>query len=121
MYSPGSNVGNLHFLWKVPVNADSHDVFESSQSAIEKVKKLHSTVSHLCYEERNVQEIWPYSPQIKPLALRWFYKEVSNDHPAAATTDQAEVDKRAQLAIDMEDPDIVIDLRRTQHGKSSTV
>ena len=59
------------------------------------------------------------SPQIKPLALRWFYKEVSNDHPAAATTDQAEVDKRAQLAIDMEDPDIVIDLREHNMGRAA--
>ena len=50
------------------------------------------------------------SPQTKPSALQWFYTEITNDQSAAANTDQAEVDKRIQLAIDMEDPKVVIDL-----------
>ena len=59
------------------------------------------------------------SPHTEPLALQWFYKEVSNDHSTAATTDQSEVDKRVQLAIDMENPDIVIDLREHNMGRAA--
>ena len=32
VYLPGSNVGNLHFLWKVPDDANLSNIFERSQS-----------------------------------------------------------------------------------------
>lgn len=37
-YSLGSNIGNLHFLWKVPDECDAAAVFEQSQPVIENVK-----------------------------------------------------------------------------------
>ena len=46
---------------------------------------------YLCYEERNVQEIW---------SLSWLYKEINNDQSAVAITDQADVDRKVQLDID---------------------
>ena len=46
-----------------------------------------------------------------------FDKELANEQSTAATTDQAEVDKQVQLAIDMEDPDVVVDLRERNMGR----
>ena len=119
VYSPGSNVGNLHFLWKVPVCAELRDVFESSQSVIEKVKSYIPQYHTRAMRKEMYKKFGRISAQTKPLALRWFYKEISNDQSAAATTDQAEIDKRVQLAIDMEDPDIVIDLREHNTGRAA--
>jgi hypothetical protein len=39
VYAPGSNIGNFHFLWKVPSNADVTECFEQSQSSIEQAKE----------------------------------------------------------------------------------
>ena len=39
VYTPGSNIGNLHFLWKVPSSAEVVECFECSQSSIEEAKK----------------------------------------------------------------------------------
>ena len=41
------------------------------------------------------------------------------DASAASTLSEAEVDKRVKLYVDMEDPDIVMDLRELQRGKAS--
>ena len=41
------------------------------------------------------------------------------DAAAASTLSEAEIDKRVKLYVDMEDPDIVIDLRELQRGKTS--
>ena len=38
IYSPGSDIGNLHFLWKVPRECNPATVFEQSQPVIENVK-----------------------------------------------------------------------------------
>ena len=85
VYSPGSNVGNLHFLWRVPADTEMNDVFEKSQSVIEKVKcgipQFHTCAMH----KEMYKKFGRISPQTKPLALRWFYKELTNDQSAAAT------------------------------------
>lgn len=39
VYSPGGNIGNLHYLWKVSPDTDSAHCFELSQSPIEKIKQ----------------------------------------------------------------------------------
>ena len=40
VYAPGSNIGNLHFLWKVPDNIDSTQCFEQSFPVVEAVKQV---------------------------------------------------------------------------------
>ena len=39
VYAPGSNIGNLHFLWKVPGD-DPSQCFESSLPTVEAIKKV---------------------------------------------------------------------------------
>ena len=56
VYTPGSNIGNQHFLWKVPVDCDFSTVFEQSQVVIEKVKALipqyHTRAMHTAMFEK---------------------------------------------------------------------
>ena len=117
VYSPGSNIGNLHFLWRVPVDTQLRNVFESSQSVIESVESCIPQYHTRAMRKEMYNKFGRISPQTKPLALRWFYKEVTNDQSSAATTDEAEVDRRVQLTIDMEDPDVVVDLQEHNMGR----
>ena len=50
---------------------------------------------------------------------RLFLFLIIGDHSAASNLTEAEVDERMRLLIDMEDPDIVIDLRHHNHGAES--
>ena len=59
------------------------------------------------------------SPSIKPSSLRYFYKELTGDESAASTTEQADVDKRIKQIIDMEDPNVLPDLRELNTGRSA--
>ena len=93
VYSLRGNVGNLHYIiWKVPVIADPRDVFKTSQCII---KKVYIPQYHIRAMRKEMYKKFGHiSPHTKPLALRWFYKEISNDKSAAATTDEADVDRR---------------------------
>ena len=53
IHSSGSNIGNLHFLWKVPCDCDVASVFKQSQAVIESVK----AVPHTCYAHSNVRKV----------------------------------------------------------------
>ena len=45
---------------------------------------------------------------------------LSGDSAAAASTlSESEVDKRVKLYIDMEDPDVIMDLRELKSGRES--
>ena len=46
IYSPGSNIGNLHFLWKVPEECDPAVVFERSQP-VNKTWSLSYSITHV--------------------------------------------------------------------------
>ena len=39
-YSPGSNVGNQLFVWKVPVSVDPVYRLDNSQANVETIKKM---------------------------------------------------------------------------------
>ncbi len=117
VYSPGGNVGILHFLWKVPRDIKIQTVFEKSQAVIESVRCVIPQYHTRAMHAEMFKKFGRISPATKPLALRWFYKEGTNDQSAAATTDQAQLYKRVQLVIDMEDPSIVTNLREHNSGR----
>ena len=77
IYSPGSNVGNLQFLWKVPGNDNPAEYFEHSQVLVEEVKKC-IPVYHTRYMRAVMyQKFGRISPQVKPSILRYFYRDLT--------------------------------------------
>ena len=56
---------------------------------------------------------------IKPAVLRALYRELTNDASAPANLHEAEIDERMQTILEMEDADIVPDLRHLNSGKRS--
>ncbi len=56
------------------------------------------------------------SDAVKPAVLRYFYRDLTCDSSSGETSDQNEVDLRMKQAIEMEDPDIVPDLRHLNTG-----
>ena len=77
VYAPGSNIGNAHFLWGVPPDADSAECFEQSQACIEEIKKQLPTFHSRAMRSALYQKFGRVSPHVKPSALRYFYKELT--------------------------------------------
>ena len=54
---------------------------------------------------------------MKPAILRTFYRELTNDASAPSSLLEAEIDERVRMVPDMENPDVIIDLRQLNSGR----
>ena len=59
------------------------------------------------------------SPKTNLATLREFYRAATGDQSASLTLNESEIDKRLRKALEMEDPDIIVDLRELNKGHSS--
>ena len=65
VYSPGSNVGNMQFLWKATDGKDVSECFEQSQAVVESVKQC-LPVYHTCAMRASMfQKFGRISPKVK--------------------------------------------------------
>jgi len=119
MYAPGSNIGNLVFLWKLPCVTDLSSLFEQSQVTVENMKAVIPQYHTRAMRTAMFEKFGRISPSTKPSTLRYFYKELTGDQAAASTTEQEEVDQRILQIIDMEDPTVLHDLRALNSGQAT--
>ncbi len=77
IYSPGSNVGNLNFLWKVPSDADIAECFERSQPIVEQTKLKLPVFHSRAMRSALYKKFGRVSPGVKPAVLRYFYKDLT--------------------------------------------
>ena len=61
------------------------------------------------------------SSAVKPAVLRYFYHDLTGDSSGSETSSQKELDDRVKQMIEMEDPDIVADLRHINSGAQSNM
>ena len=72
MYSPGSNIGNVHFLWKVPDDTTILDCFEQSVASIESAKQQLPVFHTRAMRQEMFIKIGRVSQAVKPSVLRYF-------------------------------------------------
>ena len=90
-----------------------------SQQTIEKVKEKIPV-----YHTRSMRQVWQskfgrVTAGIKPCVLRALYKDLTNDHSSPSNVTEAEIDERMRMLLEMEDPDVVVDLRHLNSGQKS--
>ena len=113
-YSSGNNTGNLHFVWKVPVENAAEECFQSSLAAIEQVKLLLPQFHGRAMRQAMFEKFGRVSPGIKPAVLRLFYKDLTG---ASHDLPESVVDERVReiLTMEPEDPNTVVDLREVKN------
>ena len=78
IYSPGGSIANLHFMWQVPNGLpDKAAYFQNSQPTIERVRVLLPTFHTRAMRRAIFDKFGRISTDVKPLALRYFYKEIT--------------------------------------------
>ena len=80
VYAPGGNVGNFHFIWKVPSDATVAECFERSQSAVEEVKQQLPVYHSRAMKSAMFKKFGRISAGVKPAALRYFYKDLTGKY-----------------------------------------
>ena len=116
-YKHGNNVGNTNFVWKVP--EPSPDSFCQSQQTIEEVKQAIPTFHTRAMRRSLMQRYGRVTSNVKPAILCNIYIELTGDMSAATNEHKAQIDERVRLLLDMEDPDIVLDLRALTMGQKN--
>ena len=109
VYSPGSNVGNLQFLWKVPDDKDVSECFERSQAVVESVKQCLPVYHIRAMRASMFQKFGRISPKVINLYLYLTVLSPPGDQSASDTTSQSEVDARITDIIDMEDVNVLFE------------
>ena len=117
-YSSGNNVGNLHFVWKVPSNKSIEETFQDGVKVIEKIKPLLPQ-----YHTRAMfEKFGRVSHCVKPAVLRFFYRDLTGDASSSRTTPESIIDERVCKIINMEpeDPNALVDLREVKSKETQT-
>ena len=118
VYSTGNNCGNSYFVWHVP-DSCLDQALANSQSIIEDIKKSLPTYHTRAMRSEFIQKFGRITSAVKPAVLRYFYKDLTGDSSSSETLSQEQVDERVTQAIEMEDPDIILDLRKLNSGRKS--
>ena len=116
-YSHGNNVGNLSFIWRVH-NNDS-DNYSRCVHVIEQVKLQLPSYKTRAMRAAAFDKFGRITPGMSPTAFQYIYKELTGDYSACSNLDSSEIEKRVKLAVDMEDSDVIIDLRHLNSGRKS--
>ena len=115
-YMHGNNMGNTHFMWKVPKQgSDSSQSHRTIEAVGEQIRTFHTRAMR----HSLLHKYGRVAPNIKPAVMRSLYRELTGDSSAAANEHIAEIDERVRLLLDMEDPDIVLNLRALHTGHKS--
>ncbi len=77
VYQPGSNIGNMQFLWKVPDDQDFSECFELSQAVVERSKQCLPVYHTRAMRSAMYQKFGRISAKVKPAVLRYFYRDLT--------------------------------------------
>lgn len=113
-YCHGNCIGTMTFVWRVPTNSP-----EDPTSAARAIADLNSKQKLYSTREMRKDFLSKYRQFVKaPVSiLRHLYKDLIHDCSAPSSTNEYAMDERVTRAIiELENPDIILDLRKN-NGK----
>ena len=115
-HSSGNNIGNLHFVWKLPAGKSIEATFEHSVRTVEDIKQILPWYHTHAMRHEMFTKFGRISPSVKPAALRFLYRELTSDSSASHDTPEEIVDERVRSIILMEpeDPCTVVEIREVK-------
>lgn len=119
IYTHGNSVGNMSFfVWKIP-DTNHDEALAQSQRTIETVKESIPIYHTRSMKRALCAKYGRIAPTIKPCILRALYKDLTGDQSAVGDQHEAEVDERVRSLIDMEYPNVIVDLRELNTERKS--
>ena len=118
-YSHGNNVGSLHLVWKVLESVD--DDISESQQTIEKAKAEIPICHTRAMKTALASKFGRVSASMKPVILCALCRELKNDASTPKNLQETEINERMRMILEIEDADIVVDLRHLNSGKKNTL
>ena len=112
-YSPGGSIGNVMFVWRVPLSRTESQMMTD---AIQQTVRLKPQLSEYHTRQQRIDFASTYSSVVKisPVIRRSLYSELTGD---ATASPNPSMDGQLRLALLGESPDLVYDLRRLNSGR----
>ena len=115
-YDAGGGCTVMYFVQKIPGNMTDDEKASAALRMVERIKDevpIYHTRAMRKIFNKNLESI--NSCNIQPHIRRHIYRELTGD--ASREISSAEIDHRLQLAIETNDPDLIIDLRHLNEGR----
>ena len=114
----GGPAGNYHFMWLLPDKVTLEASLHENQKIIDKIKADVPTYHNRALRKHLISQFGHISKQSNLALLREFYRQATGDQSASLTTAEKELDARLREALEMEDADIIVDLRENNGSQS---
>ena len=101
------------------MNNDATEVFERSMPIVEHAKLLIPSYHTRAIRSAMFEKFGRINYRVKLGTLRYFYRDLTGDESASSSTEQLMVVRRIQQVLEMEDPDVLPDLRALNLGKKN--
>lgn len=118
-YSVGSPVGNYHFIWCLPPHVTMAAAVQENQRLISKIQTNAPAYHHRYLRKQLISRFGLISRSSNLSLLREFYRQATGDQSASVTMTESELDASLQEALEMEDPDLLINLRENNGHKGN--
>ena len=105
----------MHFVWKIAPDDDANVLEQSYKVRDELLKTM--PVYHTCPMRSEFMHSFGPGTGVKSAILLEAYKSLTGDKSAAETTNEELVDLRVKEMLDLEDPDLIWDLRVNNEGR----
>ena len=105
----------VRIIWRVDDKGENG--FTRSQSEIEHIKNMLPVFKTRAMCKAAFRRFGRLTPKLSSVAFNYMYKELTGDQSAAKNIDQAEIERRVKMIVDMEDVDAIIDLRHLNSGR----
>ena len=112
-------MGNCLFIWPLPEQVTLEAALSENQKIVMKIQNDVPVYHRRALRNKLIHSFGSISPKTNLATLRKFYRAATGDQSASLTLNESKIDKRLREALEMEDPDIIVDLRELNKGHSS--
>ena len=105
-----SSKESMVFIWKLLIDAGENDILQKNNDVRASLEET-LPIYHTSAMRRLFITSFGRVTSCKPMFLREAYKRLTGDKAAATSLSEAEIDRRVKDVLDMEDPDLICDLR----------
>ena len=115
-YTYSSGMSNLSFIWKVPSNCNEATLLSRNIQIRERLTPDLSKYHSRAMKREFIQSFGTVT-NCKPAFLRKAYQVLTGDSSSAHTLAEKEVDERVAEILEMQDPELISDLRVNNEGR----
>lgn len=117
-YSVGGPLGNYQSVWPLPEALTLGDSSQGNQKLITEIQENVPVYHNHVFRKTLISQFGRISHSSNHALLREFYHQATGDKSTSLTTTEKEMDERLREALEMEDPDVIVDLRENNGRKS---